>query len=85
MPLFPLESAVVNIGEQSFFNFCCITAQFCRTSVVIMRGPATMQATITIFCIFCFKVVARGLDDVSKNRLNFADVQGIILTFSFGF
>ena len=46
-----------------------------------MRGPATTQATVTIFYILCFKAVARGLDDVSKNRLNFADVPGIILTF----
>ena len=46
-----------------------------------MRGAATKQATITIFCIFCFKVVARGLDDVLNNRLNFADVPGIIRTF----
>ena len=46
-----------------------------------MRGPATTQATITIFCIFSFKAVARGLDDVSKNRLNLADVPGIRLTF----
>ena len=47
-----------------------------------MRGPATKQATITVlFCIVCFKAVARGLDVVSKNRLNFADALGIILTF----
>ena len=31
---------------------------------------------ITIFCIVCLDRVARGLDDVSNNRLKYADVQG---------
>ena len=30
---------------------------------------------ITIFCIFCFELVARDLDDVSDNQLKFADAQ----------
>ena len=29
---------------------------------------------ITLFCFFCFEAVARGLDDISKNRLKSEDV-----------
>ena len=37
---------------------------------------------ITTFCIVRFEEVARGLDDVSKNRLKCADVPGIRLPFN---
>ena len=38
---------------------------------------AYSTVAFTIFCIFCFEAVARGLDDVSKNRLKVGDVRGI--------
>ena len=37
---------------------------------------------ITIYCIVCFEAVARGLDDVSNNRLKCADIPGIKLLFN---
>ena len=33
-----------------------------------------LTVVIKIFCIVCFDAVARGLDDVSNNRLKCADV-----------
>ena len=32
---------------------------------------------LTIFCIVCLEEVARGLDDVSNNRLKCEDVPGM--------
>ena len=40
---------------------------------VLSRENSTVA--ITIFCIFCFELVARDLDDVSDNQLKFADAQ----------
>ena len=41
------------------------------------------KVAITVFCIFCFEVVARGLNDVSNNRLKVEDVRGIRLPFNY--
>ena len=38
---------------------------------------------ITIFCIVCYEAVARGVDNVSHNRLKGADVSGIGLAFNY--
>ena len=38
---------------------------------------------ITIYCIVCFVAVARGLDNVSNNRLKCADVPEIKFPFNY--
>ena len=48
---------------------------------VLSRGNSTI--IITTFCIVCFEAVAGGLDDVSNNRLNYADVSGIRFPFNY--
>ena len=51
-------------------------------------GPQTVLSTenstiaITIFCIFCFEAVTRGLKVISNNSLKFADVSGITIHMS---
>ena len=41
-----------------------------------MLSRENSKVAITIFCISCFEVVARALDDVSNNRSKCADVSG---------
>ena len=48
---------------------------------VLSRENSTV--TITIFCIVCFEAVVGGLDDISNDRLNRADVSGIRLPFNY--
>ena len=43
----------------------------------------TWSVAITIFCIVCLDEVAHGLDDVSNDRLNCADVPEIRLPFNY--
>ena len=40
----------------------------------------SLCVAITIFCIVSFEAVAPGLDDVSNNRLKYADVPGTTST-----
>ena len=43
----------------------------------------TWSVAITIFCIVCLEEVARGLDEVSNDRLNCANVPEIRLLFNY--
>ena len=42
-----------------------------------------VNVAIKIFCIVCFEAVACELDDVSNNRLRYADFPGIRVPFSY--
>ena len=63
------------------------TKRLNQCKVGFRRGPQTFTqccqerqnstVPITIFCMFCFETVARGLNDVSNNQLKFAHVPGI--------
>ena len=49
--------------------------QCCRER--LMDIVLSWYVVLTIFCIVCLEEVARGLDDVSNNRLKCEDVPGM--------
>ena len=55
------------------------------TPVNLTREGHVQYSTVAIktFCLVCFEAVARELDDVSNNRLKWADVPGIRLPFNY--